>query len=157
MKRLLVICILLFYIKCADAQVAGEGRIQLANEIGFGTNLYGFGLSGEYFIIDRLSIVPSAIVLLPETGKATSLDLNVRYYLTRGVSQLYGMGGFNHYRRRLELAPTEENLINVPGLNIGLGYVYRLSEEFSVDSNLRIQPQNNNNVVFGIGIIYHIN
>jgi len=157
MKRLLVICILLFYIKCADAQVAGEGRIQLANEFGFETNLFGFGLSGEYFIIDRLSISPSIIALLPETGKATSLDLNVRYYITQGISQLYGMGGFNYFRRRLEFAPPEDNLRNVPGLNIGMGYIYRLSEEFSIDSNLRFQPQNNNNVVLGIGIIYHIN
>jgi len=148
---------LLFYINQTKAQVVGEARIKLANDIGFGTNLFGFGLGGEYFVIDRLSVAPTIVVLLPETGKATSYDLNVRYYFTQGISQLYGLGGFNYFRRRLEFAPPEVNLRNAPGFNIGMGYLYRMSEEFSIDGNLRFQPQNNNNVVFGIGIIYHIN
>jgi len=157
MKRLLVICLFLFTIHYAEAQVVRESRIQLANEYGFDNNLFGFGLLGEYFIIDRLSVAPSIVILLPETGKASTFDINIRYYFTTGLSQFYGLGGFNHFRRRLEFAPPEENLRNVPGFNFGFGHNYRLSEEFSLDTNLRYQPQNNNNVVLGIGIIYHIN
>jgi len=157
MKRFLLICFLIFSTQLSYAQYQGEIRAQLANEFGTGTNLFGMGILSEYFIIDRLSVAPSIMVLLPQTGKATNIHIDARYYFNEGASQFYGLLGFNYYRRRLEFAPEAENLIQRPGLNIGGGFNYRLNEEFSIDSQIKFQPQNNNNIVIGIGINYHIN
>lgn len=157
MKRFSIICFLIFITQFSYAQYQGEIRAQLSNEFGTGTNLYGMGLLGEYFIIDRLSLAPSLMALLPETGKATNVHIDGRYYFNEGPSQFYGLLGFNYYRRRLEFAPEEENLIQRPGLNLGGGYNYRISEEFSLDTQIKFQPQNNNNWVIGLGINYHIN
>lgn len=157
MKRFLLIVFLILNTQLSHAQYQGEIRAQLSTEYGVNTNLFGMGLLGEYFIIDRLSVASNIMVLLPETGKATNLHIDGRYYFNEGTSQFYGLLGFNYYRRRLEFAPEEDNLIQRPGLNIGGGYNYRISEEFSVDTKLMFQPQNNNNLIIGIGINYHIN
>lgn len=157
MKRLVLIAFLILIINNSFAQYQGEIRVQLGNEFGMATNLYGFGLVGEYMIIDRLSVVPSAIVLLPQTGKATSLNIDARYYITEGLSQFYGFLGLNNSRRRLEFAIPGEELINRTGINVGAGHVYRLSEEFAINSQLKYQPHYNNNFVIGLGIVYFIN
>ncbi|KEO72501.1 porin family protein [Anditalea andensis] len=157
MKKILLIWVLFIGSHISYAQYQGEWRAQLATEYGTGTNLFGMGLLSEYFIIDRLSVVPSIMVLLPETGKATNLHVDARYYFNEGTSQLYGLLGFNYYRRRLEFAGENDNLIQSPGLNVGGGYNYRISEEFSLDAQIKFQPQNNNNLVIGVGINYHIN
>lgn len=157
MKRFLIICFLILNTQLSYAQYQGEIRAQLATEFGTGTNLFGMGLLSEYFIIDRLSVAPNVMVLLPETGKGTNIHIDGRYYFNEGTSQFYGLLGFNYYRRRLEFAPSEENLIHTPGLNIGGGYNYRISEEFSLNTHIKYQPQNNNNLIIGVGINYHIN
>jgi len=157
MKRFLTICFFILSTQFSNAQYQGEVRAQLANEFGTSTNLYGMGLLGEYFIIDRLAIAPSIMVLLPASGKATNLHIDGRYYFNEGPSQFYGLLGFNYYRRRLEFAAEEANLIQRPGFNVGAGFNYRLIEEFSIDTQIKFQPQNNNNLIIGIGINYHIN
>jgi len=157
MKRFLALCFFILSTQFSNAQFQGEIRAQLANEFGTGTNLYGMGILGEYFIVDRLSIAPNIMVLLPETGKATNLHIDGRYYFNEGPSQFYGILGFNYYRRRLEFAAEGENLFQNPGINIGAGFNYRLLEEFSIDTQIKFQPQNNNNLIIGIGINYHIN
>lgn len=157
MKRLIIVSFLIFLTNSSFAQYQGEVRIQMDTEYGFATNLYGFGLVGEYFIIDRLSVVPSAIIFLPQTGKASSLNLDARYYLTEGISQFYGVLGLNSSRRRLEFAAPGEDLIIRTGINIGAGYIYRLSEEFAIESQFKYQPHYDNNFVIGLGIIYFIN
>lgn len=138
-------------------QVEGEIRAKLGNEYGIGTNLYGMSLSGEYFILNNLSGNVGVTALFPESGKASSYDLDAKYYFIQGRSQLYGLIGFQYYRRRLEFALPEEDLIHSPGLNIGGGYMFRISEEFSLNSEIKFQPQNQNNLLISIGVIYHIN
>jgi hypothetical protein len=157
MKRFLTICFFILSTQFSNAQYQGEVRAQLTTEFGTSTNLFGMGILGEYFIIDRLAIAPNIMVLLPASGKATNIHIDGRYYLNEGRSQFYGILGFNYYRRRLEFAPEEDNLIQRPGLNLGGGYNYRISEEFSVDTQIKFQPQNNSNLIIGIGINYHIN
>ncbi|HSJ69926.1 MAG TPA: hypothetical protein VK921_19760 [Anditalea sp.] len=157
MKKLLVGFLLLIISIPSFGQVEGELRARLGNEYGISTNLFGMNLSGEYFFINNLSGTAFLAVYFPASGKASSYDIDAKYYFTEGRSQLYGLLGFHYFRRRLEFAPEEENLINTSGLNIGSGFMYRLSDEFSLNTEFKYQPQNQNNLIISVGVTYHIN
>ena len=138
----------------ASAQYQGQQRIYYANEYAVNSGFLGMNLTGEYFPIDNISIVPSYTIFLPKAGKASGVDLNVRYYFTEEKIQFYGLAGYGYYTRKFEFSPFER--LNFNSINIGAGGILKLSEELGINPEIRYQT-GRNDFLLRIGVVYFIN
>ncbi|HSI78850.1 MAG TPA: hypothetical protein VK957_23350, partial [Lunatimonas sp.] len=100
MKKLILFFALLLIGNLALAQYQGQFRLQYGNDMGFSSGLFGMNIGGEYFPVDKISFAPNLSVLLPETGKASNLHLDARYYFTDERFELYALLGYANFRRR---------------------------------------------------------
>ncbi|MBS9523124.1 hypothetical protein KIH41_05410 [Litoribacter ruber] len=155
-KAALGILFLLLTVSFGYAQGQGEVRGYYGNLYGFNSNLFGQTLGGEYFVIDRVSVAPAIGIFFPATGKASNLEIDARYYVLDQTHQVYGTFGLNYRRRRLEFALPENELVTNTGINIGVGYGYKVSEEFILGSEIKYQPHVNDTML-RIGLFYLIN
>ena len=105
MKRLVLLFALVLVGNIATAQYQGQFRLNYGNDMGFSSGLFGMNIGGEYFPIDKISLAPTISVLFPESGKASNLHLDARYYFTEEKLEWYGLLGYANYRRRYEFNP----------------------------------------------------
>jgi opacity protein-like surface antigen len=155
-KITFVTLVFLMFSVRAFGQYQNQIRIQYANEYGLGNNLFGYNLIGEYFPIDNVSFAPDASILFPATGKASAFNFNGRYYFTEDQVQLYGMAGYGIFRRSYEHNP-ELNFDNRGSFNLGGGVLYKIYDEIGLNFEFKVQPQNNGEVWFKLGMLYYIN
>jgi hypothetical protein len=138
------------------AQYKGQYRAQYGNDMALRSGLFGMNFSAEYFPFEKISFNPNISVLFPATGKASNLHLDTRYYFTEEEVEFYGLLGYANYRRRFEFNP-ENAYQNTATLNIGGGILYKLIDELGVNAEIKLQPQNGNEVILKVGLSYFIN
>ncbi|EIM75960.1 hypothetical protein A3SI_11304 [Nitritalea halalkaliphila LW7] len=138
----------------ASAQEVGDIRLQGGGDyrIGF-LQKAGTHVGVEYFFADMFSIAPTFTVWFPEVGNSTNVNVDLRYYLTRGISQVYIMGGYNNYW--INLQPGDAGLRQTrPGANFGLGAFIRATEQFGFNTQFSIQSQNQRAQYLRVGVVY---
>lgn len=138
----------------ASAQYQGQQRMSYANEYAPNSGFLGMNFTGEYFPVDNISIVPSFTIFLPKTGKASGVDLNLRYYFTEDKIQFYGLAGYGYYTRKFEFDPNER--LNFNSINMGVGGIIKLIDELGINPEIRYQT-NRNDFLLKIGVVYFIN
>ncbi|WP_158856920.1 hypothetical protein [Lunatibacter salilacus] len=156
MKKLILFFALILIGNLALAQYQGQFRLQYGNDMGFSSGLFGMNIGGEYFPVDQISFAPNLSVLFPETGKASNLHLDARYYFTDDKLELYALLGYANFRRRYEFNP-EKTYENTGTMNIGAGVLYKFIEELGLNAEIKLQPQNYNEFIIKLGISYFIN
>lgn len=136
-----------------QAQEQGEVRIQAGGDYKLTIKDYGSHLGFEYFFVDKFSLAPTLTVWFPEIGNSLNLNVDLRYYLTEGVSQLYIVGGYNNYW--INTQPGDPGLsINRPGANFGVGALIKATERFGFNTEFKTQSQNTRWPVFRVGAVY---
>lgn len=156
MKRLVLLFALVLVGNIAAAQYQGQVRLNYGNDIGFSSRLFGMNIGGEYFPIDKISFAPSISVLFPESGKASNLHLDARYYFSEEKVEWYGLLGYANYRRRYEFNPGI-TYQNTGTMNIGAGGFYKFLDELGLNGEIKLQPQNKKEFIIKLGITYFIN
>ncbi len=152
---LLLFALMLSGISICSAQYKGQFRVQYSGEFKLKDKFYGNSLGGEYFPFEMVSFAPSVTLFTPATGKASGLDFNARYYVKEGDVEFYGLAGYALYRRRFEFNP--KGLEQFSTLNIGIGGIFKFIDELGLNPEIRYQPQNNNEFLIKIGMVYFIN
>lgn len=138
------------------AQYKGQYRAQYGNDYMFKAGLFGMNFSGEYFPFEKISFAPNISILFPETGKASNLHLDTRYYFTEEKVEFYGLLGYANFRRRYEFNP-DITYQNTGTLNIGGGILYKVIDELGFNVEFKLQPQNDNDFMVKVGLSYFIN
>ncbi|ERM81852.1 hypothetical protein P872_08940 [Rhodonellum psychrophilum GCM71 = DSM 17998] len=154
MKVVLFFLVFTGFTNLASAQYKGQQRIYYANEYAINAGFFGMNFTGEYFAFDNVSIVPSYSIFLPKKGKASGVDVNIRYYFTEEKLQFYGLAGYGYYTRKFEAIPNER--LNFNSINIGAGGIIKLSDELGINPEIRYQTDRND-FLLKLGVVYFIN
>lgn len=155
MEKKLLLLFLIVINTHAFAQYQGQGRVMHGYDIASSTGYFGMTFGGEYFPVHKLSFAPSVTFFIPSTGNARGFDLNMRYYLTEGSLQLYGLLGYGNYVRASESNPVSKMKYN--SANLGIGGLIKLREEIGMNPEIRYQPGERNEVIIRLGFVYFIN
>lgn len=149
----LAFCLFSFF---ANAQYKGQWRAIHAYELSIRSNVeFGINFTGEYFPVHYLSIVPSYTIFLPATGKASSLDVTSRYYLTEKKKQLYGLAGFRSYFFNNEFDDRGKQVIN--SFQIGTGAMLKINDLLGLNPEFRYAFSPGGDLVLKLGVVYFIN
>jgi hypothetical protein len=158
MKKLLLIFAFILASTVTYAQDKHEIRIYPgAEQIGFRSNHFAANLGLEYFILDNISIVPSySHSLFLGRSKYQTLNLDSRFYMTKGTYQWYGFTGITNNRGRLW---GEECIVltNFVGANLGFGAVIKLSDRFGVNPEIKHQVMREGRTVARLGLVFMLN
>jgi hypothetical protein len=153
-KKLFVILLIAINSK-AYAQYQGQGRAMHGYEIGSSSGYFGMTFGAEYFPMHNVSFAPSVTFFIPPSGNARGFDLNMRYYVTEGSYQLYGLVGYGNYVRASESNPPIKTKFN--SINLGIGSLIKLRDEIGINPEIRYQPGDRKEVIFRLGFVYFIN
>jgi hypothetical protein len=158
MKKLLLIFAFILASTVTYAQDKHEIRIYPgAEQIGFQSNHFAANLGLEYFILDNISIVPSySQSLFLGRSKYQTLNLDSRFYMSKGTYQWYGFTGITNNRGRLW---GEEDIVhsNFVGANIGLGCVIKFSDRYGINPEIKQQAMREGNMVLRLGLVFFLN
>jgi len=158
MKKLLFILSFVLTVSVAEAQTRGEARLQVGGDYGFTTDYFGLNFGAEYFLIDRLSLAPNYTIFFPNTGNASNLNIDARYYLTEGILQWYGMAGFANNWATHEVVGVETHSISAAGANLGLGGVLKFADRMAFNPEFKYQfAQGGGQPVFRLGVVFLLN
>ncbi|HEY4651987.1 MAG TPA: porin family protein [Pontibacter sp.] len=161
MKKLLLSLGLVFM--AAGATMAQEqGKIRLGAGVVYGTESaigddgeakggIGFTVGGEYFITDKISAAPSYTYFLKSkidfldskmTARASTIDLDGRYYFGNGNVAFYGLGGISIASAKVEIEDSEfidgdSDSDSKAGINIGAGLVYPISDKMGLNAQIK--------------------
>lgn len=155
MKNIILTILFIFVLSIASAQYKGQYRAIHAYELAYDQPFFGLNFTGEYFLINYFSIVPSFSFFVPSAGNARSFDINARYYLTEKERQWYMTGGYGFYRRVLEVR--SEGRFDHNSMNIGLGGMLKITNELGINPEVRFQAFGRNSMMFKLGVVYFIN
>ncbi|UJP66312.1 hypothetical protein [Mongoliitalea daihaiensis] len=153
MKKLLLACFLFSFITLAQAQEQGDFRVQLGSEYKLQIQDIGANAGLEYFFADKFALAPNFTYWFPRVGRTMNFNMDVRYYLSEGVSQLYLMGGYNNYW--INLQPGTPGLSQSrPGGNFGVGAMIKLLEGIGLNTEFKVQSQNTRQPVLRVGLVF---
>jgi len=156
MKKGILLSVLCLMALTVQAQVQGDVRIQAGGDYKLTIKDYGSHLGFEYFFVDNFSLAPTFTVWFPEIGNSFNVNMDLRYYLTEGVSQLYVVGGYNNYW--INTQPGDPGLsLTRPGGNFGLGAFIKATERFGFNTEFKIQSQNTRWPILRVGAVYLFN
>ena len=155
MKNLLVLFLLVASFQLAKAQEQGDTRIQLGVDYRFQINIIGANAGAEYFFADRFSIAPNFTYWNPNVGRESNLNVDLRYYLTEGVSQIYLLGGYNNLwvNRQPGLPGTS---ISRAGGNFGVGSYFDLIGNLGMNTEFKVQSQHTRQTVLRIALVWRL-
>ncbi|MDR7130131.1 hypothetical protein J2X69_002479 [Algoriphagus sp. 4150] len=148
----LMLCLVSFL---ANAQYKGQWRAIHAYEWSGSDYLFGMNFTAEYFPAHYLSIAPSYTIFLPATGKASSLDIHARYYLTEKKNQFYGLAGVQHYFYNKEFDNRGKQVVR--SLSLGAGGMLKLNESLGFNPEIKYSFSPANRLVLKAGVVYFIN
>lgn len=158
MKKLLFILSFVLTVSIAEAQTRGEARLQVGGDYGFNTEFFGLNFGAEYFLIDRVSLAPNHTIYFPGEGygRASNLNVDVRYYFTEDILQWYGLAGFTNNWRDPQYDGGDFRTSNA-GANLGVGGVLKFADRFAFNPEFKYQLQNEGQFVFRLGLVYILN
>lgn len=154
-KKIVLMLAFCFFSFLAKAQYKGQWRAIHAYEWSGSNFLFGMNFTGEYFPVHYFSIAPSYTIFLPATGKASSLDLSARYYLTEKKKQLYGLAGFRSYFYNKEFDDLGKQTVN--SFSLGVGGVLKINNSLGINPEMRYSFTPSDEFVFKIGVVYFVN
>lgn len=140
----------------ANAQEQGDIRLQLGADYRLRINEVGANAGIEYLFVDNFSIAPNFTYLFP-TERILMMNLNVdlRYYLTQGVSQVYILGGYNNYWENFQPGLPGQSRTR-PGGNFGAGAFFDVGETLGFITEFKIQSQNSRLPVLRLGVVLNL-
>jgi hypothetical protein len=157
MKKSLLIFAFVLTAALAQAQERGEARVQLGGEFGFNSELFGVNLGAEYFVVDRISAAPNFTIFFPDYGGASNLNVDLRYYLTEGILQWYGLAGFTNHWMAMDMIGSSNVTSSTQGANIGAGGVLKFGDRVAFNPEIKYQAMSGGQAVFRLGLVYFIN
>lgn len=153
MKRLLIICLLMSMFTFSYAQEQGDFRVQLGGEYKLQIQDFGANAGVEYFFADKFALAPSFTYLFPRVGRNYNFNMDLRYYLTEGASQLYLLGGYNN--TWINLQPGLPGSVQSrAGGNFGLGAMIPVLEGIGINTEFKLQSQNTRQPVIRVGVVF---
>ena len=152
-KGLLIFVLGIFLSGFAEAQVQGDARIQGFGYYGLKSRQFGFGGGLEYFFVDNFAIAPSFTKLNPEVGNQSNFSMDLRYYLTEGVSQVYVLAGYSQTFQNTQPG-TPGTKENFKGANMGVGAFIKLTEWVGLSTEFRFQSQFRQEGGFRFGLAF---
>lgn len=155
MKKYVLILISVIYVSLANAQEQGDLRVQIAGDYKLQINDFGGNAGFEYFFADRFSFAPSFNYWFPDIGRSYSLNADLRYYLSEGISQVYLLAGYNNLW--LNLQPGEPGqVLSRAGGNFGIGAFLDLFDQFGIITEFKMQSQNTRQPVLRVGVVFKV-
>ncbi|QDH78135.1 hypothetical protein FKX85_03415 [Echinicola soli] len=153
MKKLFLLGLFALTVSFAQAQSAGDIRLQVGGDFGFDTELFGLNFGGEYLITDNISAAPNFTIYFPDGYNASTLNIDARYYFTRDILQWYGLLGFTNNWASAEYMGFEDKNSRA-GANIGAGGVLKFADNFAFNPELKYQAQKGGQAVFRLALVY---
>jgi hypothetical protein len=155
MKKSIVFFLLILPFQFAKAQEQGDLRLQLGAEYRFQINNIGANVGAEFFFVDRFSIAPNFTYWFPNVGRETNLNVDLRYYITEGVSQIYVLGGYNNFWINTQPGLPGTTLSRAGG-NFGIGSYFDLIGNLGMNTEFKIQSQNTRQNVLRIALVWRL-
>jgi hypothetical protein len=85
-----------------------------------------------------------------------NLNVDLKYYLTEGVSQVYLLAGYSNYW--INTQPGDAGLLQTrPGGNFGAGAYIKATEQFGFITEFKMQSQNTRWPVLRVGAVLNLN
>ncbi|UCS94203.1 hypothetical protein KZP23_03995 [Echinicola marina] len=156
MKKLLLLGLFALTVSFAQAQTAGDVRLQFGGDFGFDSEAFGLNFGGEYLITDQISAAPNFTIYFPEFGKASTLNLDARYYFTQDLLQWYGLLGFTNNWWTYEVFGAPDQKVSRAGANIGAGGVLKFADNLAFNPEIKYQAQRNGQAVFRLALVYFL-
>lgn len=158
MKKYILILLFTLTTQLGFAQEQGDLRIQVGADyklINRLNNELGANAGFEYLFIDAFSIAPNFTYWFPEFGRLSDLNIDLRYYLTDGISQVYLMGGYNNTWLNVQPGLPGETRSTAGG-NFGIGAFLDVATSFGINTEFKIQSQNTRQQVLRIGLVFKL-
>ena len=153
MKQLFVIAPFFFIFLISEAQIPGDIRLQLGADYALAREHVGINFGVEYFLSDQFSLAPNYTRYLPDAGKASTLNFDVRYYLAKNALQWYGLAGItNHWSSSPPFGPDDQHYNT--GANLGLGGVLKCTDWLAFNSEFKYQIHSRGQAVFRLGFVF---
>ncbi|GHB30339.1 hypothetical protein [Mongoliitalea lutea] len=153
MKKLVIICLIFGVVAIAQAQEQGDFRVQLGGEYKLQIQDFGANAGVEYFFADKFALAPNFTYWFPQVGRSMNFNMDLRYYLTEGVSQVYVLGGYSNYWINLQPGIPGLNQTR-PGGNFGLGAMIALVDGIGLNTEFKVQSQNTRQPVLRVGLVF---
>jgi outer membrane immunogenic protein len=128
MKKLFVLIVI--SLACYGASSA---QVRVGGMLGYGTEVeqWGLGLTGEFFLNEKMSIAPGLLFYFPEKNNGVKVSVwelngNFQYYfVTDEPVSVYGLAGLNLTTVKVKFDDTfpgtADNSESELGLNLGIG------------------------------------
>lgn len=155
MKKLAILLVSLLTISIAQAQEQGDIRFQLGADYKLQINDIGANAGFEFLFADNFAIAPNFTYWSPNFGRSMNLNVDLRYYITEGPSQLYVLGGYSNYWDNTQPGLPGTTLVR-SGANFGMGSYFVITETLGVNTEFKFQSQNTRQPVLRIGIVYNL-
>ncbi|TVP52236.1 MAG: hypothetical protein EA341_03555 [Mongoliibacter sp.] len=152
MKKLFFIILFFSSLGFNYAQEQGDFRLQLGADYRLRINEVGANAGIEYLFVDNFSIAPNFSYYFPDFGRISNLNVDLRYYLTQGVSQVYILGGYNNYWENFQPGLPGQSRTR-PGGNFGAGAFFDVGETLGFITEFKIQSQNTRIPVLRLGVV----
>ncbi|MCH7402861.1 hypothetical protein ACFOUP_16955 [Belliella kenyensis] len=155
MKRGLFIIVFFMMFGNLFSQEQGEVRLMAGGDYRLTIKEVGTFVGGEYFFADRLAIAPTFTVWFPQVGNSLNLNMDLKYYLSEGVSQVYLLAGYSNYWINLQPGNPGVNQQR-SGANFGAGAFIKATEQFGFVTEFKMQSQNSRWPVLRVGAVFRL-
>jgi len=158
MKHFLLIFSLTLGITLCQAQGLREARILPGGEfIPFHYDPKAVSIGLEYFIFDKISIAPSySHGLFLGESKSQTLNLDSRFYMTKGTYQWYGFTGITN-NRETQWGADDIVLTNFVGANFGFGGAIMFSDRYGINPEIKHQAMREGRTVVRLSLVFVLN
>ena len=154
------------------ANAQEQGQFNLLGGLAYGTKSaidvnstegkggIGFYIGGEYLFTDQISAAPTFEMWKSSDSGVdytlTSINIDGRYYFVADDLSIYGMAGISLLKGKVESGGFSVSDDDT-GLNIGGGVVYKLSDKFGLNGQLKYQTPGDGQLVLGAGVSFTLN
>lgn len=153
MKKSLIFFLTIYILQQVNAQEQGDVRVQLAADYKLQINNVGANAGVEFFFADKFSLAPNFTYWFPDFGRESNLNMDLRYYLTEGVSQIYLLGGYSNFWINTQPGLPGTSISRAGG-NFGIGSFIDLAGNLGINTEFKVQSQNSRQPVLRIGLVY---
>ena len=123
----------------------------------------GIGGVAEFKVAEKVTIAPQLIFYFPDDRGAVDvnlLEVNVNanyYFLDHDVFELYGLGGLNFSRVKVDFDGGGDNSETEIGLNLGIGSNFQIGKSFVPFAELRLTLGEWDQSMLGLGVKFNLN
>jgi hypothetical protein len=145
------VCLLLFLLSVTTIYAQQEPlRIHTALDYKTNSQYFGLNVGVEYFFGEDFSLAPNFTYWNQNRENLSNLNVDVRYYLTSGIPQLYVMGGYGNYWQPSVVGFRRTR----SGGNFGVGANVMFNEKVGFNTEVKLQSQYRRDLVARIGFLF---